>query len=404
MKYAAMVSPPCASDCGLDAVEELPPGVERVLQRVAHARLGRGVGRMTDDDAVAYLAVVRIGHLVDIPEGDRVAAQPVVLLEPAGHRPERAGDLSLRRQVHRGRRFDERALLGRQLEPVDQRTRGGKRAPLHHLRARETNGLAEADEDLRVGLVAAGDPPRLLLVDALRERDALLGEWTVGVHGAHGAGKLTHLQEELDCEHLQLFAAQLAVGELEPERVTTEGAAGPDACGQIADEVLGGQNFGYRILLAPAVTELALRSASESMPSVRPGRPIPGAVERPHSPTDREELALRIHLAGDAMAQLIEERALETVGEEHAGVSQNERRSLGELAPQLPRPVEEPVPRKHLVDGSPFERLLGRELLPRQEEVSSSVASDDRRPDHVLAVARHHAARKKRQVREVGGL
>src|SRR5262245_35080747 len=105
----------------------------------------------------------------------------------------------------------------------------------------------------------------------------------------------------------------------------------------------------------------------ESMPSVRPGLPIPRAVERSHSPTDREELALRIHLAGDAMAQLIEERALETVGEEHAGVSQNERRSLGDLARQLPRPVEEPVPGKHLVDGSPFECLLRRELLPCQE-------------------------------------
>src|SRR5262249_18291060 len=109
--------------------------------------------------------------------------------------------------------------------------------------------------------------------------------------------------------------------------------------------------------------------------SVRPGLLVPGAIERRHSPADREELALRVHLAGDAMAQLIEERALETVGEEHAGVSQNERRSLGEVTRQLPRPAEEPVPRKHLVDGSPFERLPRRELLPPQGEASSSVAS-----------------------------
>src|SRR4029077_9483135 len=87
---------PCASNCRLDAVEELPPGVERVLQRLAHARLGRGVGRVADDDVVAHLAVLRIGNLVDVPERNRVTAQPVVLLEPAGHRPERAGNLAPR--------------------------------------------------------------------------------------------------------------------------------------------------------------------------------------------------------------------------------------------------------------------------------------------------------------------
>src|SRR5262245_43766579 len=138
--------------------------------------------------------------------------------------------------------------------------------------------------------------------------------------------------------------------------------------------------------------------------SVRPGLPVPRAIERLHAAPDREELALRVHLAGDAVAQLIEERALETVGEEHAGVTQNERRTLGELARQLPRPIEEPVPGKHLVDGSPVERLLRRQLLAGQEQVSSPVASNDRGPDDVLAVARHHAAREMRQILEVGVL
>src|SRR5262249_40539319 len=141
--------------------------------------------------------------------------------------------------------FDERALLGRQLEPVDQRTGGGKRAALHHRRAREANGLAEANEDLRVGLVAARQPSRLLLVDALRELHALLWKRTVGVHRAHAAWKLTHLQEELDGEHLQLFPAQLALGELAPERVVAEGTPAFDAREQIADEVLGCQNLAH---------------------------------------------------------------------------------------------------------------------------------------------------------------
>jgi cytochrome P450 len=124
------------SDRRLDPVEELPPGVERVLQRVAHARLGGGVGRVADDDVVTHLTVFRVGQLVDVPELHRLAAQPVVLLEPARHRPERARDLALCRQVDRGRRLDERALLGRQLEPVDEGARRGKGAALDHLRSR----------------------------------------------------------------------------------------------------------------------------------------------------------------------------------------------------------------------------------------------------------------------------
>src|SRR5262245_61246992 len=100
--------------------------------------------------------------------------------------------------------------------------------------------------------------------------------------------------------------------------------------------------------------------------SARPGLFVPGPIERRHSPADREELALRVRLAGDAVAELVEERALEILGEQHAGVAERERRPLRELARQLPCPVEEPVLRKHLADGSPFERFLRVQLLPRE--------------------------------------
>jgi len=46
-----------------------------------------------------------------------------VLLERARERAEGAGHLPLRREVDRGRALDERALLARQLEPVDERRR-----------------------------------------------------------------------------------------------------------------------------------------------------------------------------------------------------------------------------------------------------------------------------------------
>src|SRR5262245_56390002 len=85
--------------------------------------------------------------------------------------------------------------------------------------------------------------------------------------------------------------------------------------------------------------------------SVRPRLLVPGAVERLHSATDREELALRIRLPSDAVGQLAEECPLEILGEQHAGVAQREGRALRELARQLPRPIEEPILRKHLADG-----------------------------------------------------
>jgi cytochrome P450 len=262
-------SQPEPSDRRLDPVEELPPGVERVLKRVADARLGRGVGRMADDDVVAHLAVLRVGHLVDIPELHRLAGEPVVLLEPARHRSEGPGDLALCRQIDRGRRLDERALLGRELEPVDEGAGRRKGTALDHLRSPEAHGLAEADEELRVGLVAAGQPPRLLLVDALRELHALRGKRTVGVHRAHGARELAHLQEELDGEELQLLAAELAIGEIEPQRVTAEGPPRLDPRDEIPDEGLGCQNLAHLSLLAGRV-RAGIRAAA--MAALAPGR------------------------------------------------------------------------------------------------------------------------------------
>src|SRR5262245_2063370 len=121
---------------------------------------------MADDDVVADVAVLRIRHLVDVPKLYRLAAQAVVLLEAARHRPESTGNLTLGRQIDRGRALDERALLRRQLEPVDQCPGRRERTALRQLRPGQADRLAEADEELWVRLIAAGDPPGLLLVDA----------------------------------------------------------------------------------------------------------------------------------------------------------------------------------------------------------------------------------------------
>src|SRR5262249_4644845 len=121
--------------------------------------------------------------------------------------------------------------------------------------------------------------------------------------------------------------------------------------------------------------------------SVRPGLLVPGTIERRHSPTDRKELSLRVRLAGDAVPQLVEERALQGLREQHAGVAKRQRRPLRQLARELPCPIEEAILGKHLGDGSPLERFAGTQLLPREQHVARAIASDDRGPDDVLAVA-----------------
>src|SRR5262245_44539283 len=117
--------------------------------------------------------------------------------------------------------------------------------------------------------------------------------------------------------------------------------------------------------------------------SIRPRLLVPSAIERRHSATNREELALRVHLARDAVIQLVEECALEILSEQHAGVAQREGRPLRQLARQLPRAVEQPVLGKHFTDRSPFKRFSGAQLLPGEEKIPCTIASDDRRPDDV---------------------
>src|SRR6185369_10326998 len=114
-----------------------------------------------------------------------------------------------------------------------------------HVGAGETQRLAEADEDLRVGTVASGDAAGLLFVDALRELLALVGERTVRVHRAHGAGKLAHLEEELHGEALHLRAVELPVGDREPEGMATEGPPRLDAREQIPDELLRSEHLAH---------------------------------------------------------------------------------------------------------------------------------------------------------------
>src|SRR5207244_9439457 len=166
--------------------------------------------------------------LMHVPEGNLGGRAPVVPLEGAREGAERARHLPLRGEVRRRGALDERVALGRLLEPVDEgRRRRERHAALHRV-PRNADALSEADEELGVRDIAAGDAAGLLLVEALRELDPLPDVRTARVERAHRAPELADLKEELHGERAEGGAQEPALRDPEPQRMAAEGAAGVD--------------------------------------------------------------------------------------------------------------------------------------------------------------------------------
>src|SRR6185369_4621795 len=97
-----------------------------------------------------------------------------------------------------------------------------------------------ADEELGMGDVAAGDASGLLLVEALGELHALVGERAARVERAHGTRELAHLEEELHRERPEALPREATLGDPEPERMATERPSRLDRRLQVVDEGSGG--------------------------------------------------------------------------------------------------------------------------------------------------------------------
>ena len=138
--------------------------------------------------------------------------------------------------------------------------------------------------------------------------------------------------------------------------------------------------------------------------TVRPGFLVPRPIEWRHLAAEREERALRVRLAPQPVAELVDERALERIGEELSGVAQRQRRALDQFAGVLPSPIQHLVFREHLIDHAPLLGLVRAELLAGQQEVARAVVPGEDAPDHVLPVAGNLTARKMRRILEVGVL
>src|SRR5262249_40479851 len=195
---------------GCDAVEERPPELERARDGALHVRLERRRRRQTDHDVVTDGAVLAVRLLVDVPEGHLPRRAAVVPLEGAREGTERARHLPFGGEVGGCGAFNEGMLAGRPLEPVDEGDRRRERDAVHHGVGRNAHPFTEADEELRVRYVAAGDAAGLLLVEALRQLDPLVDVGARGVQRAHGARELAHLEEELHGEGAEGRARELA--------------------------------------------------------------------------------------------------------------------------------------------------------------------------------------------------
>ena len=137
MKYAATMLPSVSpSDRGADAVEELPPGVERVLQGVAHAILHRGVARggrrCCRRRRCARRRPSRGCRRTRPPRGRARSA-------PAAAAPsvERAGNLSsAARLIAAAASMNERCLVDSSNQSISARVAGSGRPSVMSVRAR----------------------------------------------------------------------------------------------------------------------------------------------------------------------------------------------------------------------------------------------------------------------------
>src|SRR4051812_13830049 len=128
--------------------------------------------------------------------------------------------------------------------------------------------------------------------------------------------------------------------------------------------------------------------------SVGPGLLVPGTVEPAHPSPLGKELPLRVRLARQPVTQLVEEGALEVLGEQLARVSQHQWRPPGEITRDLPRTLDELLLRHHLRDDAPLQRLLCAQFLPHEQHGTRPVRPDEHGPEHVLAIARHQTTGK----------
>src|SRR5262245_19894210 len=157
------------------------------------------------------------------------------------------------------------------------------------------------------------------------------------------------------------------------------------------------------IPLPPPVTT-ATRPLSSSIPRsllLPEIRIVPCAVERLHAAAVGRELRHAQQLHRLAVAEIVDRGSLELLHEGPPGVAEDERRESEEMSRDLPRSLQQPFLRQHLVDRAPVVGHLCRDLLPHQLRIAETVPTHHQWPDVLDAVAGGEVAREVGQVLEV---
>src|SRR5208282_805666 len=207
----------------LNSVEELPPQVERALDRGPYFRSFHFAHRGMTENAVADVAVIAIGDFMHVEKRDLLPRKSVMLFKRARERREVARDLALCREIDCGDSLRERAILGRELEPVYQRRRRRQRLAMDQVVAAKAKSESETDEQFGMRR-AAGNLAGLLFVQALRELHALLGVEASRMQRTQRTREFTHLQEELSREGAQSGLRGFSIGNSMPNRMASERA------------------------------------------------------------------------------------------------------------------------------------------------------------------------------------
>src|SRR5271154_2019306 len=205
----------------LNPVEELPPHFERPLDRGPHLGALHLAHRGVTQNVVAHVAMIAVGDLMHVEKRDLLARKSVIFFQRARERREVPRHLPLCSKIDRADSLRERSILGRELEPVDQRRRRRKRFPMDHILAAQAQPQSEPDEQFRMRR-AAGNHPGLFFIEALRQLHPLLGIEASRMQCAERSRKLPHLQKELCREVAHPGLRYFPVGDSMPNRMAPE--------------------------------------------------------------------------------------------------------------------------------------------------------------------------------------
>src|SRR5260370_20201708 len=195
----------------------------RALDRGPYFRVLDFAHRRVAQNIVADVAMVAVGDFMHVEECDLLARESVVLLQSAREWREVARHLAFGRDIDCADSLREGSILGRELEPIDQRGRRGQRLAMDHVLAAHPESESEPDEELGMWR-AAGNFSGLLFVETLREFHAFLGVEASRMQRTQRTRELTHLEEELSRKDAESRLRNFAVANLYPERMTSLGA------------------------------------------------------------------------------------------------------------------------------------------------------------------------------------